>query len=334
VEHAARPGDQPTGVPEASRACPPDSAFVFNVVWTGSVFPFLQYFVASQIAQSDARFRFVANGCPPDQVALMEHFARVHPQVVEVLDVSTDMVAHGVALDRVRAQRDDGAYFSLIDPDIKAKGPFVGEFAAILAGGASVATSGTEIWSDSNVIPPDHVGVPGECFYDRNGFVFGSPHLAVYDRAVLDETAERWGVGLGSAGPELAEPAARRLEEMGHHYIAYDTGKIVNALLQSDGHELVHRDLPQLVHIGGLSHYLAPPGGYITLDDGEVAPDFARWGINDRYHVTKFTALTLRELSEGEPVPAIPQGVDAAMARKLEVVLHELSDLFLTYADR
>ena len=56
--------DDPTGgdVTEAD--------LVFNVVWTGTVFPFLQYFVASQIAQSEARFRFVANGCPPDPPAL------------------------------------------------------------------------------------------------------------------------------------------------------------------------------------------------------------------------------------------------------------------------
>lgn len=310
---------------------PPDSTLVFNVVWTGSVFPYLQYFVASQIAQSGARFRFVANGCPPDQVTLMERFAERHARVVDVLEVSTDMVAHGVALDRVRAQRDDGDHFCLIDPDIKAKGPFLGEFGAILADGAAVVTSGTEVWSDTNVLPPGHVGVPGEVFYDRDGFVFGSPHLAIYDRAVLDETTARWGVGLGSAGPDLDAAASRRLEEMGHHYIVYDTAKIVNVLLQQDGHRLVHRDLPQLVHIGGLSHYLAPPDGYITLDNGEVAPDFARWGLNDRYHVTKFTALTLRDLSEGRPVPTIPRGVDPAMARKLEVVQRELADLYATY---
>jgi hypothetical protein len=311
----------------------PDAAFVFNVVWTGSVFTYLRYFAASQIAQSDAKFRFVANSCPPDQVELMERFAERHPQVVDVLDVSSDMVAHGVALDRVRALRDDGEFFCLIDPDIKAKSPYVPEFARILADGAGVVTSGTEVWSDDNMIPEGHPGVAGEFFFDRDGFVFGSPHLAIYERAALDETAARWGVGLGSAGPELAEPTAQRLEAMGHKYMVYDTAKIVNALLQADGHRLVHRDLDQLVHIGGLSHYLAPPDGYITLDDGEIAPDFARWGLNDRYHVTKFTALTLRELSEGRPVPAVPRGVDPVMARKLEVVQTELADLFATYGD-
>ncbi len=96
------------------------------------------------------------------------------------------------------------------------------------------------------------------------------------------------------------------MAEMGHEYLVYDTGKIVNALLQADGHRLVHRDLAQLVHIGGLSHYLSP-AYHIELDDGEVAPEWARWGITDRYHVAKFTALTLKRLLEGEDMHIHPR---------------------------
>ena len=80
----------------------PESAFVFNIVWTGSVFPYLRHFVASQIRYSGARFRFVANGCPPDQVQLMEEFvASTHGRVLEVFVSSTTMSRHGAALDAV-----------------------------------------------------------------------------------------------------------------------------------------------------------------------------------------------------------------------------------------
>ncbi len=312
---------------------PRDDELVFNVVWTGTVFTYLRYFVASQIAQSAARFRFIANGCPPEQIALLEGFAAQHPdRVVEVIDISSDaMIAHGVALDRVRAQRDDGAYFCLIDPDIKANAPFLAPFTELLADGCAAVTSGKEVWSEDNLVPVGHVGVAGEHFFDREGFVFGSPHLALYDRAVLDATTERWQVGLGSAGNDLNAAAKARLVEMGHEYIVYDTGKIVNALLQADGHRLVHKDLPQLIHIGGLAHYLSPPGGYITLN-GEEVPDYVRWGINDRYHVSKFAALTLFDLCKGEPVPAIPAGVDPVMVAKLDLVQREMADLIATYA--
>jgi hypothetical protein len=308
----------------------PDDAFVFNVVWTGTVFTYLRLFVASQLDHTGARYRFVANGCPPDQIDAMEAFAARHPQVVEVLDVSPEMVAHGVALDRVRAIRDDGEYFCLIDPDIKAKTPFVAEFSALLADGYGAVTSGKEVWSDDNLVPVDHPGVAGEFFYDRKGFVFGSPHLALYERAALDETTERWGVGLGSAGPDLSDAATARMAEMGHEYLVYDTGKIVNALLQADGTRLVHRDLPQLIHIGGLSHYLSP-AEYITLDDGEVAPEFARWGLNDRYQVSRFTALTLRNLCDGGPEPAVPSHLGDSMAQRMAMVKDEVTELVAEY---
>ena len=306
---------------------------VFNIVWTGTVFPYLRPFVASQIAQSEARFRFVANGCPATQVALMEEFREDHAgRVVEVLDVSPDaMIAHGVALDRVRAQRDDGPLFCLIDPDIKANAPFVSEFLALLDDHDAV-TSGTEVWSDHNVIPENHPGVPGECFYDRNGFVFGSPHLALYRRAALDDTAERWGVGLGSAGPELRDDTKKQMAAMGHEYMVYDTAKITNALLQGDGHPLVHRDLPQLVHIGGLAHFLSPPA-YRTNEQGEVEPDWTRYEVMAaRHQVTRFCADTLRALGEGREPPLPPPGLEPGMATKLARVRHEIRDLVQRYA--
>lgn len=312
---------------------PDDGDLVFNVVWTGTVFTYLRHFVHSQMAHCGARYRHVVNGCPPEQVAMMRADADARPdRVVEVLDVSDTMVAHGVALDRVRAQRDDGRWFCLVDPDIKANSPFLPSFADVLADGAAAVTSGKEVWSDDNLVPVDHPGVAGEFFFDRKGFVFGSPHLAIYDRAALDDTTERWAVGLGSAGPELSDAAKGRLAELGHRYAVYDTGKIVNALLQADGHRLVHRDLPQLIHIGGLSHYLSPTE-WVTLDDGEQAPEWVRWGITDRYHVSRFTALTLRRLFEGGDVPAVPAGTDPAMAAKLEVVQREMADLFTTYVE-
>ena len=132
----ASTGPAPSDVPPpASTGAPLESDLVFNVVWTGEVFPVLHHFVRSQMAHTTARFRFVANWCAPDQIALMEACRAEHPdQVIEVLDVSPDVLeSHGEALERVRAQRDDGDWFCFIDPDIKAKGPWVGDFIDTLA---------------------------------------------------------------------------------------------------------------------------------------------------------------------------------------------------------
>lgn len=314
---------------------PAEDSLVFNIVWTGTVFEHMWLFTESLLAHSTCAYRFIANGCPPPQVAAMRTMAERHrDRVVEVLDVSPDdMIAHGVALERARAIRDDGDHFCLIDPDIKANAPFVPDLAALLDDHDAV-TSGTEVWSEDNLVPEGHIGVAGEHFFDREGFVFGSPHLALYRREALDEVAERFDVRLGSAGPELNERARGALADLGHRYVVYDTGKIVNALIQATGGRLAHRDLPQLVHIGGLSHYLSPPG-YLVDDDGVTRPDWTvHETMGDRHEVTRFTARMLRALTDGDPPPEPPHGLSASMDRRLRLVRDEVLDLVALYGDR
>jgi hypothetical protein len=304
----------------------PDSAFVFNVVWTGTTFRYLQYFVSSLLANSGSRFRFVANGCSPESITMMEAFAAERPdRVLDVLEVSSEMVAHGVALDATIRATDDGEFFCLIDPDIKANRPFVAHFSALLADHDAV-TSGREVWTDDNVVPEGHRGVGGRHFYDREGFVFGSPHLALYRRAALDDTMARWGVGFGSAGPDLSDQAKAALAAFGHDYAMYDTGKIVNILLQADGHRLVHSEHPDLIHIGGMSHYLSPPSW--VQHEGEVEPDWVKYpGMTSRFEVARFTARMLRALSDGQAAPDLPGGLEPDMEARLSLVRTEMIDL-------
>lgn len=311
----------------------PDEAFVFNVVWTGSVFPYLRLFVASLMDRSGARFRFVTNACPPDQIELMERFAEAHPgRVVEVFVASPEqMINHGVALDAVRERRDDGEFFAFVDPDIKANAPWVGDLAGLLVDGCAAVTSGKEVWSESNVIPDGHPGVNGEYFFAPNGFVFGSPHLAVYRRDALEATCERWGIGFGSGGNELTDEGRAALTERGADYWIYDTAKLVNAFLQVDGHGLVHRDLPQLVHIGGLAHFLAPRE--FRRRDGEgVEPDWHRFPWNpSRFDAARYTAEVLLALCAGEPAPPVPAVGNEGLAARLEGVAGEVADLVARY---
>ena len=300
---------------------------VFNVVWTGTVFDHLRYFVASQMAHSAARFRFVANACPAEQIDAMESFAAEHPgRVVEVLEVSRDtMVRHGDALDEVLRARDDGPYFAFIDPDILVQGPFLDRFAELLQD-ADAVTSGKEVWSDHNVRPADHPGVNGEYFFDQDGYVFGSPHFAIYHRGPLLETTERWGVGFSSAGNDISPEARAQL-------VACDTAKIVNILLQGDGGKLVHQEDPALLHIGSVSLYISPPS------TAPAAKGRAGWGedwgqqagMATRFEVARFTAEVLDAVCAGRPAPDLPSGVDAAIAPRLRMVRNALIDLVATY---
>ncbi|MDW3220229.1 MAG: hypothetical protein R8F63_16590 [Acidimicrobiales bacterium] len=305
----------------------PDRDFVFNIVWTGIVFPYLSHLVATQLAQSDARFRFVLNACAPDQIGLMEAFAEAHPgRVVEMIVVSDDaMITHGAALDRILTTRDDGEFFCLVDSDIAASGPYVADFADRLAAGAAGITSGRGIWSESDVIPEGHAGVNGEYFYGPDGYLFGSPHFAMYRRDALLEVRERWDIGFGS-GAGLSDEALAVLAAAGQNYWLYDTGKLLNVFLQESGHRLEHREHASLLHIGGMSHYLSPPetvgqGGLMDL--GTV--DRENWNPA-RLEVAEFSAAVLKAAVHHEPVPEVPAGLDPDTTAKLTLVRTTILD--------
>ena len=315
-------------------SAPHESQLTFNIVWNKDAFSHLRPFTRSLLHHSTCRYRFVANGCWPESLDELRAFQRLHPdRIVEVLVTSDEVVAHGVALDAVLRSRDDGDQFCLMDPDIKANAPFVQDLTRHLADNAAVS-SATEVWSINSVLPPNYPGVAGEFYFDQDGFVFGGPHLAIYDRATLDQVLDEYGVGLGSAGPEVQDNARIELASMRPNLKIFDTGKIVNILLQAQGHQVIHEDLAQIVHIGGLSHYLAPTR-FQKDASGETVPD---WALMDkdgtRHEVTRFTAGVMRELAAGRPPPPTPPGVEASMADRLETARAEVIDLIERYGDQ
>lgn len=317
-------------LPDAGAKQPPaERDVVFNVVWAGPSFEYLRWFVASQMLHCDARYRFIANDCPAEDVASMERFADANAERVQDVFVASEDVRlrHGDCLDMVLDRWNDGPLFALVDPDICATGSFVTSMLSLLEG-ADVATSGSEVWSDTNVLPEGQLGVSGEFFYDRDGYTFGSPHLALYRRDAIDDTRERWGVGFSSASAEvLSDPARARLDELDRPFLIYDTGKLLNIFLQGDGHRLVHEEIDDIAHIGGLTHHLHPTG-YTSDESGETVPDWALWpGMADRFEVTRYTTAVLRSLVDGVDPPPAPAHVEGPMTEKLGYVRSLLTDM-------
>ena len=309
----------------------PESDLVFNLVWTGGVYRYQRYFFFSLLDQTECRFRFIANNCTPTSVAEMTAFAEAVPdRVVEVIELPHErMVPHGTALDHVLDLRHDGDLFCFIDVDIKATGPFVADFVETL-NGHDVVTSGIEVWTDTNQLAPGEPGVGGRHFYAADGFVFGSPHFSIYRRAVVDAVREHWGVGFAVGGDyDMSTEAWAKLQEMGQAYMAYDTAKVFNILLQADGHSLLHQEHPALLHIGGLSHYLAPPQFDFANDvtSGRIEGE-PKWTEHEvaarRADMARYTASVLQALAEGRDVPPIPDDYDAETRARVERVRPEL----------
>jgi hypothetical protein len=111
----------------------------------------------------------------------------------------------------------------------------------------------------------------------------------------------------------------------------YDTGKIVNILLQLDGKTLRHVDPDELMHIGGMSHFLSPPD--TPTRGGEIeTPSWAGYhGMEPRLATARYTAAVLRNLIERAPLPEMPSGLDRVMEQRLLLVRDEIIDLVERY---
>jgi len=323
-------GADPDGSNRASGPEVDEKRFVFNLVWTEGAFEYLGLFTMSLLANSGARFRFVSNGCELGEIESMESFATHHAgRITDVIVVATgETLRHGDALDEVRERRDDGSHFCFVDPDILATDPFVGDFARALETHQAV-TSGRELWADDNVVPHGHLGLNGEYFFRSDGYIYGSPHFAMYDTAALDAVTTRWDVGFGSGGGD--EVMRRRLRDAGHDYLFFDTGKVVNILLQEQGHRLHHMEHDHLVHVGGLLHYLWAPR--VEGDDGELEVDWATWGESTARHaVARYTAHTLRNLLNGLPAPDPPDD-GSALGMKLSTARDTVTAVVETHGE-
>ena len=308
--------------------------FMFNIVITPGTFRYLQLFTRSLVANSDARFRLVVNGCPPDELVAMHALATASAGRVEVVPLpSAAMVPHGAALDEIYAARDDGAYFCFMDSDVKAKRPFMGEFLDLL-GRFDAVTSGNVAWSDDAVLPAGAKDLVGRHAVGHDGFAYGSSYLAIYTRAAVERVREHWGVTFrAGAHGQLPAPAREQLVAMGRSFDLYDTAKAFNILFQADGGTLTHVDNLALVHIGGISQYLSDPSvlgrgpsrGSSSPGDAEL-PWFATSGAGrDRWDFAQWAAALLRSIVDGEPAPPLPQ---APVARDRAIaVQRELLDL-------
>ena len=140
----------------------------------------------------------------------------------------------------------------------------------------------------------------------------------------------------GSAPPEpdLTDEASQHLVDIKRRYLLYDTGKLVNIFLQQDGRVLHHFEHPNLLHIGGMSHYLSPPDGGGGAEQAGWRPDSETWPWPvTRLEVALFTAAVVRSLADSHPAPELPADVDPALAPRLAMVRDELITLVTSYRD-
>ena len=228
--------------------------FKFNIIYTPGTVKYLSFFVWSLLKWSDCSFRLVSNGCLPAERRYLQTLCRQDERLAFWSIPTKSSLPHGQVLNYLQAMsRSD--YFCFMDSDIFATGDFLAGITPNLASHTGVF-SGTPIWvkEEEEVMPHAFRHMVGTFNRTDRGVCLGSTYVALYDNHALTELMQSTGIGFEEyRWHEIPEEVQEPLMSLGLDKDLYDTGKVLNLLLLSQGAELLYLDSPALCHIGGTS---------------------------------------------------------------------------------
>ena len=235
------------------------SGITFNVIFIRNSVRWLCAFLHSHITRaSTVCFRLVSNGCRPSEARMLRELADRYDQL-DFLEISRRKVLpHGIVLDEL-LKRERAPVFAFMDSDCFATGAWFCELAPILRH-ADAVFSGPPLWmgNASCSLPTGSQLMTGEYDQLENGSCLGSSYFAVYNSKVISDNIRETGLTLkGYFWTEIPSHIRAELVRADRKARWYETGKLLNILLDLRGYRCRTVCLPHLWHIGDMSCSIA-----------------------------------------------------------------------------
>lgn len=227
---------------------------LFNIVYTPGTVRYLTLFVHSMLKWSDCAFRLVANGCLPPERTYLRRFCEQSDRLTFWTIPAKGALPHDAALNYLQGLT-DADHFCFMDSDILAVDAFMPPVVSGLTTHAAVF-SGETLWLNKTdaTMPAAFRIMSGLHHFSDSGMCLGSSYFAVYDNRILTDFIQDTGIGFDTfRWSEIPGAYQDQLQDMGLKKDSYDTGKVLNLLLQHRGHACLHSDIPELCHLGGVS---------------------------------------------------------------------------------
>ena len=326
----------------------------FHIIYTPRTVALLIRFLSTLLNASDCMFRLIANGCTDQEITYLRALCQ-NNQRLEFLALPTaSPLWHGPALNYLQALNDT-EYFCFMDSDIFATGPFLPTLMAELAQ-ADACFSCAPIGCTDNdaLLTDDDQLVQGILNRTSTGLCLGGTYLAIYAQPALRHFIRTTGIGFEPRyWAEIPAAYQEILLGLGLQRAWYDTGKIVNLLLQQQGQRLAWCEIPTLHHLGGISlsdwYPQKRPGTVIkaflqrvikhllgtgdrqqeylyTIWQGTGTSRLAQIRRRELEYARYFHAV-LTALDTGRSLPPLPLVSDALVKQRFSLVTQELKSL-------
>ncbi len=226
----------------------------FNIIYTPGSVKHLSFFVWSLLKWTPACFRLVSNGCLSSEQRYLAKLCRRESRL-EFWSIPTKTsLPHGQALNYLQALTQED-HFCFMDSDIFAIGDFATEILPYQSDHAGIF-GGMPIWvkDAEQVFPTGFRSMTGMFNRTADDLPLGSTFFAVYDNQQLTEIMQSSGIGFEEyRWAEIPTSVQKQINDLGLAIDLYDTGKVLNLLLLSNGGKLINLALPSLCHVGGTS---------------------------------------------------------------------------------
>ena len=328
----------------------------FNIIYTPGNVLYLRLFLLSLLKWSECSFRVVNNGCKGKEKDMLKQLCDNHARL-EYYDLSSDnIILHGAALSHLQT-KEESDYFCFMDADIFAVDNFMDEFIPYINQFSGVF-SGSAIWQrdKDQIIEKSNLRIGGRFHWTSDSFCLGSSFFAIYHNGTLSQLIKDTGVTFDKYLTWQSIPKEHRdeIEKLGLKKKAYDTGKIINILLQVKGNKIIYKNSKTLWHLGGLSSRLIGPlskvpskgikrirkniSTLISLKSmiNRAVRKERKYQLNikyKRFDTAQYFTQILHCLFNGIPIAATLKIKDETVSKKIKIARNCIENLYNEFQD-
>jgi len=228
----------------------------FHIIYTPQSIKYLSYFTYSLCSYLSANFIQVSNNCTLKERASLKYSAITEDKLRYHCYPTNQMNLHGKVIDYLQAINQD-EYFCFMDSDIFALSELPDLKNIMEEEDLSGLFSAMPLWVKKSeyIFRRNFRIMLGTYNQLGDGQCIGSTYFAIYKSKDLKEIIEYYGASFEEASSKhLSVEIQNLLKRIGFNQTFFDTGKVINLLLQHHGYKLRNITLPQLCHIGGTSY--------------------------------------------------------------------------------
>jgi hypothetical protein len=313
-----------------SEQLPVEEDLTFNIIYTPGTFAYLGFLTLGLLSHSKCSFRLAANGCEPKEIESMKSFCRSRKRLSFLSLPFLRIVHHSIALNYLQ-KMETSNYFCFMDSDILAADNFLTQLLPLTNKYCAIF-SGRPAWleKDQDILPPGRTRVMGRFRHTNNGLQLGCSYFAIYDNRKLTRFIKTNGFGFDNFYWQNIPPQSHlQLVKMGLPASYYDTGKVLNILLQESGEKLIYCEPRGLHHIGGLSCGVLLSRRSIMEQKARKDVETELKRVLSGYFIDLFHAL-VRE----HPLPPIPVLDKPGILKQVEYIKEQILSYYHEYREQ